>query len=249
MLELIINKELDKKTIMLVENGILVEKHEEHENHQRLEGNIYCGKVQSVLQGMQSAFIDIGDKRNTFIRLKDLLPKEDETKTDINNKIKEKDITDIINAGTKILVQVKRDGTESKGARVSTHINLPGRFVVFMPNTNFITVSHKIEDENERNRLINIVKQVLPKDDGAIIRTSSNNINEELLKQDLDGLIKKWKQIKKDYDEHKLNGPKLVYDNKALLRRTLMDVVDQNLNKVIVNDKKTNKKIQQPLKN
>ena len=73
MLELIINKELDKKTIMLVENGILVEKHEEHENHQRLEGNIYCGKVQSVLQGMQSAFIDIGDKRNTFIRLKTLM--------------------------------------------------------------------------------------------------------------------------------------------------------------------------------
>ena len=248
MLELIINKELDKKTIMLVENGILVEKHEEHENHQRLEGNIYCGKVQSVLQGMQSAFIDIGDKRNTFIRLKDLLPKEDETKTDINNKIKEKDITDIINAGTKILVQVKRDGTESKGARVSTHINLPGRFVVFMPNTNFITVSHKIEDENERNRLINIVKQVLPKGDGAIIRTSSNNINEELLKQDLDGLIKKWKQIKKDYDEHKLNGPKLVYDNKPLLRRTLIDVVDQNLNKVIVNDKKTYKDVNDILK-
>ena len=236
MLELIINKEPDKKTIMLVENGILVEKHEEHENHQRLEGNIYCGKVQSVLQGMQSAFIDIGDKRNTFIRLKDLLPKEDETKTDI------------INAGTKILVQVKRDGTESKGARVSTHINLPGRFVVFMPNTNFITVSHKIEDENERNRLINIVKQVLPKGDGAIIRTSSNNISEELLKQDLDGLIKKWKQIKKDYDEHKLNGPKLVYDNKALLRRTLIDVVDQNLNKVIVNDKKTYKDVNDILK-
>ena len=248
MLELIINKELDKKTIMLVENGILVEKHEEHENHQRLEGNIYCGKVQSVLQGMQSAFIDIGDKRNTFIRLKDLLPKEDETKTDINNKIKEKDITDIINAGTKILVQVKRDGTESKGARVSTHINLPGRFVVFMPNTNFVTVSQKIEDESERSRLINIVKQVLPKGDGAIIRTSSNNINEELLKQDLDGLIKKWKQIKKDYDEHKLNGPKLVYDNKALLRRTLIDVVDQNLNKVIVNDKKTYKDVNDILK-
>ena len=87
MLELIINKEKTKKSIMLVENGILVEKHEEHENHQRLEGNIYCGKVQNVLKGMQSAFVDIGDKRNTFIRLKDLLPKEDETITDINNKI------------------------------------------------------------------------------------------------------------------------------------------------------------------
>ena len=114
MLELIINKEPDKKNIMLVENGILVEKHEEHEDRQRLEGNIYCGKVQNVLSGMQSAFIDIGDKRNTFIRLKDLLPKEDETKTDINSKIKDKDITNIIKSGIKILVQVKRDGTESK---------------------------------------------------------------------------------------------------------------------------------------
>lgn len=248
MLELIINKEPDKKNIMLVENGILVEKHEEHEDHQRLEGNVYCGKVQSVLQGMQSAFVDIGEKRNTFIRLKDLLPKEDEAKTDINSKLKEKNITDIIKPGEKILVQVKRDGTESKGARVSTHINLPGRFVVFMPNTNFITVSHKIEDESERNRLIEIVKKVLPKGDGAIIRTSGNNIEEDILKQDLDNLIKRWRQIKKDYDEHKLNGPKLVYDNKALLRRTLIDVVDQNLNKVIVNDKKTNKDVNDILK-
>ena len=186
MLELIINKETSKKSIMLVENGILVEKHEEHENHQRLEGNIYCGKVQNVLQGMQSAFIDIGDKRNTFIRLKDLLPKEDETKTNIEDKINNTNIKDIIKPDMKILVQVKRDGTESKGARVSTHINLPGRFVVFMPNTNFITVSQKIEKEAERNRLINIVKTILPKDTGAIVRTSGNGIEETVLKQDLE---------------------------------------------------------------
>lgn len=248
MLELIINKEPSKKSIMLVENGILVEKHEEHENHQRLEGNIYCGKVQNVLQGMQSAFIDIGDKRNTFIRLKDLLPKEDETKTSIEDKINNVNIKDIIKSDMKILVQVKRDGTESKGARVSTHINLPGRFVVFMPNTNFITVSQKIEKEEERNRLINIVKTALPKDTGAIIRTSSKGIEEDILKQDLENLIRKWKKIKKDYDEYKLNGPKLVYDNKALLRRTLIDVVDQNLNKVIVNDKKTYKDVEDMLK-
>ncbi len=248
MLELIINKETSKKSIMLVENGILVEKHEEHENHQRLEGNIYCGKVQNVLQGMQSAFIDIGDKRNTFIRLKDLLPKEDETKTNIEDKINNTNIKDIIKPDMKILVQVKRDGTESKGARVSTHINLPGRFVVFMPNTNFITVSQKIEKEAERNRLINIVKTILPKDTGAIVRTSGNGIEETVLKQDLENLIKKWKKIKKDYNDHKLNGPKLIYDNKALLRRTLIDVVDQNLNKAIVNDKKTYKDVQDILK-
>lgn len=248
MLELIINKEKSKKSIMLVENGILVEKHEEHEHHQRLEGNIYCGKVQNVLQGMQSAFVDIGDKRNTFIRLKDLLPKEDETKTDVNNRIKDINIADIVKAGNKILVQVKRDGTESKGARVSTHINLPGRFVVFMPNTNFITVSQKIEKQQEKDRLISIIKDILPKNTGAIIRTASEGQKEEIIKEDLENLIKKWRTIKKSYDEHKLNGPKLVYDNKALLRRTLIDVVDRNLNRVIVNDKKTYKDVEELLK-
>lgn len=249
MLELIINKEPDKKSIMLVENGILVEKHEEHENHQRLEGNIYCGKVQNVLKGMQSAFIDIGDKRNTFIRLKDLLPKEDETKTNVEEKINNCNINDIIKQNMKILVQVKRDGTESKGARVSTHINLPGRFVVFMPNSEFITVSQKIENEQERKRLIKTVKQILPKGTGAIVRTSSAGIDEETLKKDLELLIKRWKVIQTDYESYKLNGPKLIYDNKALLRRTLIDVIDQNLNAVIVNDKNTYKDVEEILKN
>lgn len=248
MLEIIINKELDKKSIMLVENGILVEKHEEHHNRQRLEGNIYCGKVQNVLAGMQSAFIDIGDERNTFIRLKDLLPKEDEAKSDDKYKLPDCNIKDFVKQDMKILVQVKRDGTEKKGARVSTHINLPGRFVVFMPNSNFITVSQKIENKEEKQRLINIIKEILPENTGAIVRTSSEGIDEDSIKTDLEELIKKWKNIKKQYDEHKLNGPKLVYDNKALLRRTLIDVVDRNLNRVIVNDIKTYKDVNEILK-
>lgn len=248
MLEIIINKELDKKNILLVENGILVEKHEEHYNRQRLEGNIYCGKVQNVLEGMQSAFIDIGDKRNTFIRLKDLLPKEDESKSNEKYKLTDYNIKDIIKRDMKILVQVKRDGTEKKGARASTHINIPGRFVVFMPNSDFITVSQKIEDQNEKKRLIEIVKEIIPQNTGAIVRTSSEGISKEKIKADLEELIKKWKIIKKQYDEHKLNGPKLLYDNKALLRRTLIDVVDRNLNRVIVNDIKTYKDVNEILK-
>lgn len=248
MLEIIINKETDKKSIMLVENGILVEKHEEHHNRQRLEGNIYCGKVKDVLVGMQSAFIDIGDKRNTFIRLKDLLPKEDESKSEKKLSNTNFNINEIIKNDMKILVQVKRDGTEKKGARVSTHINLPGRFVVFMPNSNFITVSQKIEDEKEKNRLISIVKSVIPENTGAIVRTSGIGIDENILKSDLEELLKKWKNIKREYDEHKLSGPKLIYDNKALLRRTLIDVVDRNLNSVIVNDRKTYKEVSEILK-
>ena len=219
MLEIIINKEENKKSIMLVENGILVEKHEEHQDRQRIEGNIYCGKVANILEGMRSAFIDIGEKRNTFIRLKDLLPKQDEAKEETINLDNYK-IKDIIKQNMKILVQVKRDGTEKKGARVSTHINLPGRFIVFMPNSNFITISQKIEDEKEKERLKDIVKKILPQNTGAIIRTSANHIDEQFIKEDLDILLKKWKEIKKDFDGYKLNGPKLIYDNKALLRRT-----------------------------
>ena len=248
MLEIIINKEIDKKSIMLVENGILVEKHEEHHNRQRLEGNIYCGRVQNVLEGMQSAFIDIGDKKNTFIRLKDILPKEDESKINEQHRIHKYNIKDIVKTGNKILVQVKRDGTETKGARVSTHINLPGRFVVFMPNSNFVTASQKLDNEKEKERLIKIVKDIIPENTGAIIRTSANGITEEKLKVDLQELIKKWKNIKKQYDEYILNGPKLIYDNKALLRRTLIDLIDQNLNKVIVNDIKTYKDVNEVLK-
>lgn len=88
MLELLIDKKENVKTIMLVENGILVEKHEEHENQKRLEGNIYIGKVQNVLQGMQSAFINIGEDKNTLIKIKDILPKVDEKKKRLTLLIK-----------------------------------------------------------------------------------------------------------------------------------------------------------------
>jgi ribonuclease G len=139
MLELLINKKENIKTIMLVENGILVEKHEEHENQRRLEGNIYLGKVQNVLSGMQSAFIDIGEEKNTLIKLKDVLPKVDEKNNKLN--LENKNITDILKSGQDIVVQIKKDGTLTKGAKVSTHINLPGRFIALLPNSNFNSIT------------------------------------------------------------------------------------------------------------
>ena len=103
MLELIINKTNNVKTIMLVKNGILLEKHEEHENQIRLEGNIYLGKVQNILPGMQSAFIDIGEEKNTLIKLKDALPKIDETNQTFS--LDGKDISKALKTGQEILVQ------------------------------------------------------------------------------------------------------------------------------------------------
>lgn len=108
-----------------------------------------------------------------------------------------------------------------------------------MPNAGFITISQKIENEKEKERLTNILKNILPKNAGAIIRTSADGIEEEKIVKDIQILIKKWKQIQKSYEEYNLTSPKLIYDSKALLRRTLIDIIDQDLNKVIVNDKKT----------
>ena len=177
MLELLIDKTENVKTIMLVQNGILLEKHEEHENQRRLEGNIYLGKVQNVLSGMQSAFIDIGEEKNTLIKLKDVLPKVDEKETKVS--LENSDISKVLKTDQDIVVQIKKDGTLTKGAKVSTHINLPGRFIALLPNSSFITVSQKIEDKNEIERLITIVKEVLPNNMGAIIRTAAEGKNKE----------------------------------------------------------------------
>ena len=233
MLELIIDKTENVKTIMLLENGILLEKHEEHENQIRLEGNIYLGKVQNILSGMQSAFIDIGDKKNTLIKLKDVLPKVDEKKGKM--ELNDKDIADILKIGQEIMVQIKKDGTVSKGAKVSTHINLPGRMIALLPNSNFITVSQKIENKEEIKRLVDITKKYLPEGMGAVIRTSAEGKYEETIKDDIKHLIDKWKKIEEKTKNAK--APALLYNNEALIRRTILDILDRNLERIIVNDK------------
>jgi len=230
VLELLINKQKDLKTIMLVENGILVEKHDEHENQKRLEGNIYVGKVVNIVKGMNSAFIDIGSERHSLIKAQDALPKVDITK----QKVNEKPIEEILKVGQNVLVQIKKDGTVSKGAKVSTHINLSGRFVVLMPETDIITISQKIENKETRERLLEIAKRNTPKNMGLILRTSSENIAEEEIKKDIEELVKKWESI---LAKTVKNVPSLLYDNMALIRRTAIDIIDRGLEKIIVNDK------------
>lgn len=245
MLELLINKKENLKTIMLVENGILIEKHDEHEHQRRLEGNIYLGKVANVLKGMQTAFIDIGEERHSLIKLQDILPKVDITK---EIETKNTSIEKELKVGDKILIQIKKDGTANKGAKVSKHINLPGRFVVLMPDCEIVTVSQKIEDKGERARLLNLAKKYLTPNMGAILRTSSQNIKEEQIKQDIEELQKKWKDIQQQAEKCK-KIPELIYDNEALIRRTVIDIIDRGLEKIIVNDKVIYENIKEIIKN
>ena len=232
MLEIIVNKQEDIKTIALLENGNLVEQYEEKDNSNRNEGNIFIGTVKDILPGMQSAFVDIGTEKNSFIHLKDILPQVDEKK---GEKQEEKDIKDVVKINDKILVQVKKDSNAKKGARVSTHINLPSKYIVLMPNTEIITVSQKIEDKTERNRLIDIIKSNLPNGNGAVIRTSANGKSEEELVKDINYVFNKWKKILEI--SKKQNQEKLIYRSENIVHKMIIDLLDKDLKKIITNSK------------
>lgn len=247
MREIIINQTENLTTIVLVENGILVEKYEEKENQHRLEGNIYIGKVENVLQGMQAAFVDIGVEKNTFIHLKDVLPKKD-VKYNDKDEVQEEDIRKVLKTGMPIMVQVKRDSTNKKGARVSKHISLPGRYCILMPEATFVTASQRIEKEIEKQRLIKMVENILPKGYGAIIRTSADGKQEDAIKNDVDGLLKQWKSIQEKAKDPKENVPILIYQNAGFIKKFIIDVIDQKIDRVLVNNEKLYEKMVSILK-
>lgn len=235
MLELIIARDNKVKKIALVENGKLVEYYEDDENSNRNEENIYVGTVKDVVRGMQSAFVDIGTEKNSFIHLKDILPKVNEKEEQLDNS---KDIKDVIKVNDKLLVQVKKDSNDKKGARVSTHISLPSKYIVLMPNTNIITISKKIENEAEKQRLIKIIKDNLPQNTGAIIRTSAQNREKEELIQDMQYITNKWNNIQKKYNDGNIKSPCLIYKSPDIAEKIIIDTFSNGLEKIIINNEK-----------
>lgn len=231
MKELIIFNEGHKKVIALVENEELVEKYEEDELDKSIEGNIYVGKVQNIITGLQSAFVNIGEKRTAFIHSKDIVPKVDITK---DEKREIPSINKLIKPGDPIIVEVKREAVDKKGPRLSTHINLSSRFVVVMPNATFVTVSQKIENEEERKRLKEIAQKYLPENMGAIIRTVAENIKEEELKEDIQKNLEKWQKIQEIPIE---KIPQKIYDKGGILKKTIVDLVDNKLDRIVLKEK------------
>ena len=239
MLEIFINKNTENKEIALLENGHLVEYYTDEGNDLRKEGNIYIGIVKDVIKGMQAAFVDIGTEKNSFIHLKDLLPKIDETKNNVKNeKNSNIEISQIIKKNDAILVQVKKDSNALKGARVSTHINLPSKYIALMPDTDIITASQKIEDKKEQERLIKLVKENITSGNGAIIRTSAIGKEKEII-EDIKYIESKWKKIKEKYQqEAKTKGPKLIYKSENIIEKMTLDLPDNSLQRILTNDEK-----------
>ena len=243
MLELIIKKEEKQKQIALVENGNLVEYYEEDNELERKEGNIYIGIVKDIVKGIQAAFVDIGTGKNSFIHFKDILPKIDEVKQDRNLIENQMHIEKLLKPEQKILVQVKKDSNEKKGARISTHINLPSKYIVLMPNTDIITISQKIEDKKEEERLISLVKENLTPGNGAIIRTSAKNKTQELI-EDIKYIENKWNKILKTSIDPEKNEPKLLYKSEDIIEKMLIDLSNKDLKTIITNDKKEEQRLE-----
>lgn len=227
------SKSENKKQIALIEDEKLVEFYIEDEDTERHEGNIYIGIVRDIIKGMQAAFINIGTEKNSFIHLKDVLPKVDETKVKQDENIA---IKTLLKPNQKVLVQVKRDSNDKKGARVSTHINLPGKYIALMPNTDIVTVSQKIEDKNEQQRLIKLVKENLSKGNGAIIRTSAEHKDKEII-EDIKKVENKWKRIVSTNINPNENEPKLLYKSDDIIEKMLVDLSDKEFNEIEVNTK------------
>ena len=247
MLEILIDKNQQERQIALVDNEKLVEYYIDEEKSTRKEGNIYIGVVRNIIKGMQSAFVDIGTEKNSFIHLKDILEKVNEkneqnnTKNQLNHN--EIDISDVIKEGQKILVQVKKDSNLQKGARVSTHINLPSKYIALMPNTDIITISQKIEDKKEQERLIKLVKENLSQGNGAIIRTSAVGKEKEII-EDIKNTEKRWDNIQKAFKNDTGKMPKLLEKAQSLVEKMIIDLPENSIQKITVNSKREFDKIQ-----
>lgn len=245
MIEIIINKKEENKTIAVVENGKLVEIYEDNINnkHKRNEGNIYTGIIKDIIPGMQAAFIDIGTEKNSFIHVKDILPQTDE-KISASEDAK---IKDVVKINKKLLVQVQKDSNDKKGARTTTHIKLTGKYIILLPQTTITTISQKIENEEEKERLLKIVKGNLPQNMGGIIRTSAEKQKEDVIIEEIKQLNKQWQEIYKDFQKGE-NTPRLLYKSPSIVEKIIIDLPNEKINSIIVNNKEDYEELEQILR-
>jgi ribonuclease G len=251
--ELIINGRHHETRVALVENGTVVELHIERKTGRELMGNIYRGRVVRVLPGMQAAFVDIGLERTAFLYVSDVHKDfldferlmlrnheieeategdgEDDEQSDSLNSIGFH-IEDLLHEGQDIMVQVAKEPLGNKGARLTSHISLPGRHLVIMPTVNHIGVSRRIEDREERERLKGIVQEIRPPDIGFIVRTVSEGASKEKLIAEMDFLLKLWANIQAKMD--RLSGPGLIYKELNVSLRAVRDLFTKEVDRLII---------------
>jgi ribonuclease G len=238
--EIVINATKHESRIAVLDEGQIVELWVERTRRRTVVGNIYKGRVTKVLPGMQSAFVDLGLERDAFLYVSDVLEEleafdsesEDLTLDEVPAR-PEASISDLLREGQEIVVQVSKDTIAGKGARITSHITLPGRFLVYMPTVNHVGVSRRIENEVERLRLKQILEGIRPQGSGGfIVRTAGEQHNEEDFRADMKYLMDLWDQIRRRAE--KASAPSLIHHDLDLVLRTIRDVLSPEFKSVWV---------------
>ena len=255
--ELIINARSYETRVALVENGVVVELHIERDRSQELMGNVYRGKVARVLPGMQASFVDISLGRTAFLYVADVYRDFSDfeqmmlanTGTDqdidpIDPEISQIDqlhrtslqIEDLLHEGQSIMVQVAKEPLGNKGARLTSHISLPGRHLVLMPTVNHIGISRRIEDKEERERLKGIIRKIRPGPIGFIVRTVAEDATEKKLEAEMGFLLKLWNNIQGNME--KGINPGLLHKDLSISLRAVRDLFTKEVDRLIIDSDK-----------
>jgi ribonuclease G len=230
--EILMNIGINEVRVAILEEGNLVEFNVERQDEQRRAGNIYLGKVENVLPGMQAAFINIGEEKNAFIYIDDVIAKANENGN--NDHLKNLSIKDLLHEGQELMVQMIKEPMGTKGARVVTQITIPGRYLVFLPTIDYVGVSRRIENEAERDRLKSIVASFKGPGVGVIIRTAAEEVEAGELQSDYEFLVNVWKKIQKKVK--KGICPSLLYRDHDLLYRILRDYLSKDINRLLIDE-------------
>lgn len=235
--EILVDVGVNETRVALLEDRELAEIYIERHSHERLVGNIYRGKVSSVLPGMQAAFIDIGYEKNAFLYVGDAIVQKEfaEDYDDSFNDMKDYNIDELLRVGQEITIQVIKEPIGTKGPRVTTNITLPGRQLVLLPNADYIGISRRIEDESERSKLKKIVEKIKPPGMGLIVRTASEGRRSEDFSNDISFLTKLWEKIKKN--EKSGPVPRCIHKDLNLVYRSVRDLFTWEIDKFIINDR------------
>ncbi|MBS1725323.1 MAG: Rne/Rng family ribonuclease [Armatimonadetes bacterium] len=233
--ELIVNVSNRETRIALLDDGKLMEFRVERE--ERVVGSIFKGIVQNVLPGMEAAFVDIGLERNTYLSIADILPEEgnDNSPASVRrSELRRRKIKDLLKPGQQVMVQVTKGPRGTKGARVSTRISLPGRYVVLLPESGGVAVSRKIDDRRERDRLKKIGEKICPPGFGLIARTECDGRTETELRSDILYLVRVWEEVTKQ--AKRLRAPACVHRDQTLLFRTVREVFGDQITRMVIDD-------------
>jgi ribonuclease G len=232
--ELLISVDVGEKRVAVLEDDKVAEVYLERPERRSIAGAVYLGVVDNVLPGMEAAFIEIGLEKNGFLYVDEIISPE------LEGRRGARKIQDLIQRGQTVLVQAVKDPMKTKGARLTTEISLPGRFVVYVPHGDGLGVSRRLEDD-ERTRLKGILKECAPKQGGVIVRTAAEGASAEDIERDLDFLQRLWKSIEARAKES--TGPALLYQEAELPLRVVRDLFTGDFEKLYVDHDRTYKRI------